>query len=196
MRWKAKLLAVTVVLLVVPVAICLLVVLHRSNGSVAIGFRSYKDGVASFTLTNLNSFPIQYMIAVERKTTDGWPDYTGHVLPHMRPVPPENYELGPHMFPVVRPLHSSVFSIPVKYEVPARHWRVSVAYVREFDKLDGLTEQACDFCDDHNMPWLDRLLWVGGGWSLASGSEMQQEQNASNKPLQPTAVDPDTFTLK
>jgi hypothetical protein len=194
MRWKTKALFLALSFLIVLLVTCLTVALHRTKGPIAIICNSYTNGIATFTLTNLNSFPIEFMVHIERKTGNSWPDYTGHGLPH---EPPNgHFELSSRYLPVVRPKQSLFFSVNVKPEVPHSPWRLTVFYNREWDRLDDITEEASQYLEDHNMPSAADWLWAGSGWSLASGPETQQEQNASNKSLQPTAVDPDTFTLK
>ena len=49
---------------------------------VGIGLQSYTNACAVFTVTNLSSFQIRYVLKVEHKTMNDWPS-CGSGIPHI-----------------------------------------------------------------------------------------------------------------
>jgi hypothetical protein len=142
-------------------------------GEVAIAVANYTNGIATFTITNLNSFSIEFMVQLERKATNGWPDYFKNgILPHSPPSTPEG--VSSRGTPVLKPLRTFTFSLPIETENPPSPWRLSAVFSKEWNSLNDLKQHTGEFLDRLNMPAVSGWFLQEPDSVLTEGPEMQQ----------------------
>ena len=86
-----------------------------ARGMIGLGLQSYTNACAIFTVTNLGDSQIDYVLTVERKITNDWPNYQGRV-PHIM-----NSQSG-----ILAPKQVSTGTVPVMVYAPPYPWRLSV----------------------------------------------------------------------
>jgi hypothetical protein len=121
------------------------------------GFMNYQGNrVAVFDLTNHHSVTLHFVVAIERKTTNGWPSYASGMFPHVAPTrieqdsnlaPGESYRL--------------LAIVPTEEDYSA--WRVSVAYglSRPSGTFDSERQKASVIAYDAGL--LSLAEWVRPG---------------------------------
>ena len=80
-----------------------------------LGLQNYTNAWAIFTVTNLTGYQIHYLLTVERKITNDWPNYRGRI-PNM--IDPQTGVLAPKQV--------STLTVPVMVYAPPYPWRLSV----------------------------------------------------------------------
>ena len=139
---------------------------YPAQAAVGIGLGTYTNACVQITVTNLNRFPIEYVVTVERNRGTGWPDYTGAVLPYHRPAGTS---------PIILPMQKSSFTEPVLVYAPPCAWRVSVAFCRSLSRLDSVRYRISDLLDRHGLSVGALRPSNSPRVFVASGPEMEQE---------------------
>ena len=97
----------------------------RPPGKLTIGFDGFMnyqgDRVGVFDLTNHYDVTVHFLVAIERKTTNGWPNYASGVFPHSAPTRIEQDSK-------IEPGETYRLLAVVPTEQDYSEWRVSVAY--------------------------------------------------------------------
>lgn len=171
---KTKTILVIVIILAVLTAITIRRVRSlRSLGAVTIGFGGFTNyqgnNVAVFDLTNCYHVPIYFVVAIERKTTNGWPTYGEGMFPHVAPK-----RIGQD--PKIEPGETYTLLAIVPTEGDYSAWRVSVGYlpIRPRRKLDGIQQQASALAEDAGLSSLSGLLTPNGPAFIVLGPEMHK----------------------
>jgi hypothetical protein len=135
------------------------------------GFTNYQsDRVAVFDLTNHHNVPVEFLVAVERKSASGWPVYApGTTLPHSAP---RRVEQDPKLMP--GETYRLLVIVPAGEDFTA--WRVSVGYIPipSPGPFDRQLQDARTLADDAGLPRLAAVLAPGRRCILVLGPEMSK----------------------
>ncbi len=131
---------------------------------IGLGVQSYTNACASITLTNFGRFKLDYVLKVERKTADAWPEY------------PQGIPLGPVSGPMgtLSPGEISTLTVPVMVYAPSCPWRVSLFCYRNPVPPGTARFKAGVWLMRWHMPGLARRVLGGSKAVRVSGPQMEQ----------------------
>jgi hypothetical protein len=125
----------------------------RPLGKLTIGFDGFMNyqgnRVGVVDLTNHYGVTVHFLVAIERKTTNGWPNYAWGIFPHS---PPTRIEQDSEI--EAGGTYRLLAIVPAEQDYSA--WRVSVGYVlvKPLGKISSVRQKASTVADDAGLPWL------------------------------------------
>jgi len=105
--------------------------------------------VGVFDLTNHHGVTVHFLVAIERKLTNGWPNYASGIFPH---APPTRIEQDSMIEP--GGTYRLLAIVPTEQDYTA--WRVSVGYVPvgPLGKIGSARQKASEVLYDAGLPSL------------------------------------------